>query len=90
MPTSVVYRTEGRRSASAKASNDGVNTVDEPAAIEEIGGVTIMNIADLDIGSLCEYGGVENEDVGGGAVQIANPFADYASLDDAALAAQIA
>lgn len=40
MPTSVVYRAEGRRSASAKASNDGVNTVDEPAAIEEIGGVT--------------------------------------------------
>jgi len=37
LPTSVVYRTEGRRSASAKASNDGVNTVDEPAAIEEIG-----------------------------------------------------
>jgi len=43
LPTSVVYRTEGRRSASAKASNDGVNTVDEPAAIEEAGSADISD-----------------------------------------------
>lgn len=27
------------------------------------GSATLMNIADLDIGSFCEYGGVENDDV---------------------------
>ncbi len=54
------------------------------------GSATLMNIADLDIGSFCEYGGVENNDVGGEAVQIANPFVDYASLDDAANAAGFA
>lgn len=56
--------------ASAKASNDG--------------GATLMNIADLDIGSFCEYGGDANDNVGGESVQIANPFVDYASLDAAA------
>lgn len=51
------------------------------------GGATLMNIADLDIGSFCEYGGDANDNVGGESVQIANPFVDYASLDAAAKAA---
>lgn len=45
------------------------------------GSAALMNIADLDIGSFCEYGGAETEDtVGGENVQIANPFVDYESL----------
>lgn len=52
------------------------------------GSAELMNIADLDIGSLCEYGGIENDDsIGGGTVQIANPFVDYETLDAAAEAA---
>ncbi len=51
------------------------------------GNATLMNIADLDIGSFCEYGDIENNDIEGGAVQIANPFVDYESLADAAQAA---
>ena len=50
------------------------------------GGAELMNIADLDIGSLCEYGG-EETDIGGESVQIANPFVDYETLADAARAA---
>lgn len=47
--------------------------------------------ADLDIGSFCEYGEQEaNNAMGGGAVQIANPFVDYETLDDAAHAAGFA
>ena len=52
------------------------------------GSAELMNIADLDIGSFCEYGGVENDDaIGGEVVQIANPFVDYETLDAAAKAA---
>jgi len=52
------------------------------------GSAELMNIADLDIGSFCEYGGIENDDaIGGGAVQIANPFVDYETLDAAVKAA---
>ena len=49
------------------------------------GNAELMNIADLDIGSFCEYGGIEPEDAAGGEnVQIANPFVDYETLADVA------
>ena len=52
------------------------------------GSAELMNVADLDIGSFCEYGGIEAEDaIGGENVQIANPFVDYETLDAAAQAA---
>ena len=55
------------------------------------GSVELMNIADLDIGSFCEYGGIETEEtVGGDNVQIPNPFVDYETLDAAAQAAGFA
>lgn len=55
------------------------------------GSVELMNIADLDIGSFCEYGGMDIEDAAGGEnVQIANPFVDYETLDAAAQAAGFA
>ena len=55
------------------------------------GSVELMNIADLDIGSFCEYGGIETEDaIGGENVQIANPFVDFETLDAAAQAAGFA
>ncbi len=43
--------------------------------------------ATLDNGSFGEYGMIERSNIGGGSVQIANPFVDYKSLDDAARAA---
>ena len=55
------------------------------------GSVELMNIADLDIGSFCEYGGIETEDaIGGENVHIPNPFVDYETLDAAAQAAGFA
>ena len=43
--------------------------------------------AGLDNDASNEYGMVSNEGIGGGTVQIANPFVDYETLDDAAKAA---
>ena len=55
------------------------------------GSAELMNITDLDIGSFCEYGGIETEDaIGGENVQIPNPFVDYETLDAAAQAAGFA
>ena len=55
------------------------------------GSSELINIADLDIGSFCEYGGIESDEtLGGESVQIPNPFVDYESLDAAAKAAGFA
>ena len=52
------------------------------------GSAELMNIADLDIGAFCEYGGIESDEtLGGEAVQIPNPFVDYETLNAAAQAA---
>lgn len=52
------------------------------------GSAELMNIADFDIGSLCEYGGSEASNTAEGEPsQIANPFVDYQTLADAAKAA---
>lgn len=53
------------------------------------GSAQLMNIADLDIGSFCEYGSIEYT-ADSGAEQIANPFVEYATLKDAADAAGFA